>query len=152
MFRVLREAGPLMRAPEFETKCVEAGLKRPTFWSNVRSSPIIRRFAPGLYGLVGADVLPSDIEKKARGRRKRLLQDYSWTNEGGLRITYRLSSSALKNGVLGLPSAVADFFSEEFRLLNEKGGVIGTIKAVAKIFGDFQGSFVEGAPTRVTTC
>ena len=73
-----------------------------------------------------------------------MLQDYSWTNEGGLRITYRLSSSALKNGVLGLPSAVADFFTEEFRLLNEKGGVIGTIKSSGQNLWGFSGFLRRG--------
>jgi hypothetical protein len=43
-----------MAASEFKSVCVGMGVNRQTFYHNLVISPIISRYAGGLYGLIGS--------------------------------------------------------------------------------------------------
>ena len=62
--RILNENGAVMARAEFETICLAAGVNRSTFYNYILHSPVISKFAPGRYGLIGH----SD---KSRGAHKR---------------------------------------------------------------------------------
>jgi hypothetical protein len=54
MVDVLREHGPIMPKAKLEELCVEKGLRRDTFSIHLTYSPVIARYATGVYGLRGA--------------------------------------------------------------------------------------------------
>jgi hypothetical protein len=49
---MLSEHGGTMATPEFKSVCLDMGVNRRTFYRNLVSSPIISRYAGGLYGLI----------------------------------------------------------------------------------------------------
>jgi hypothetical protein len=51
---MLSEHGGTMATPEFKSVCLDMGVNRRTFYYNLVSSPIISRYAGGLYGLIGS--------------------------------------------------------------------------------------------------
>jgi hypothetical protein len=61
--RILSEHAGTMAASEFRLVCLGMGVNRRTFYQNLVSSPIVSRYAGGLYGLVGSG------ERSGRGAR-----------------------------------------------------------------------------------
>ena len=116
LYRVLQESGPVMSTVPFESECRAAGLNRATFWALLLNSPIIRRYATGVYGLIATEVLASEIEalQTRRQRKGRVLRDCGWTESGEAWISYRLSKASIRNGVLGIPNAMAKHVSGTF--------------------------------------
>src|SRR5579863_8025172 len=51
---ILSEHGGTMTTSEFKSICLGRGLNRWTYYQNLVSSPIISRYAGGLYGLIGS--------------------------------------------------------------------------------------------------
>jgi hypothetical protein len=60
---ILSEHGGTMATSEFKSVCLGMGVNRRTFYQNLVSSPIISRYAGGLYGLIGSG------ERSGRGAR-----------------------------------------------------------------------------------
>ena len=60
---ILSEHDGTMATSEFKSVCLGMGVNRRTFYQNLVSSPIISRYAGGLYGLIGSG------ETSARGAR-----------------------------------------------------------------------------------
>jgi len=51
---ILSEHGGIMAASDFKSVCLGMGVNRRTFYQNLVRSPIISRYAGGLYGLIGS--------------------------------------------------------------------------------------------------
>lgn len=66
MARILMEEGPLLTGKDFEAKCVAAGMNQSTFYVYLGYSPIIARYARGVYGLRGADIPPVSLKALCR--------------------------------------------------------------------------------------
>jgi len=89
MVDVLREHGPVIERPKLEQLCVEKGLRRETFSIYLTYSPVIARYAPGVYGLRGAQVPPGVAESMVKTRRNtRVLADYGWLPDGKIFLSY----------------------------------------------------------------
>jgi hypothetical protein len=59
----LSEHGATMATSEFKSVCLGMGVNRQTFYHCLVNSPIISRYAGGLYGLIGSG------ERSGRGAR-----------------------------------------------------------------------------------
>lgn len=126
MVRVLRAEGPVLRTTEFEEHCLSAGMNRATFWQYLQYSPIIERYATGVYGLRGAEVAPGVAESEVLRRRlNRVLRDYGWTKDGRIRLSYRLSKGLAGNGVPSIPAAMKGFIKGEFQIKTPDGTRFG---------------------------
>jgi hypothetical protein len=129
MARILKEHGPLMQRAKFEEFCSAAGMKRATFYAYLDYSPIIERYASGVYGLRGASVPPglaeSLIPHYERSPSVRL--DHGWTNDRKIWIGYRLSEGMVRNGVFSVPSGLKRFLQGKFMLKTSDGGMMGTV-------------------------
>ena len=122
----LETHGPVMRREELEELCVELGMKRSTFYVRLGYSPFIARYAPGVYGLRGADVEPGLVESLISPRRRgRVLKDYGWTTDGMVWLGYQLSQAMISGGAFTVPAAMKSFVSGEFLLKAEDGSPIG---------------------------
>ena len=55
---ILSEHGGTMATSEFTSVCLGMGVNRQTFYHNLVNSPIISRYAGGLYGLIGSGERP----------------------------------------------------------------------------------------------
>ena len=123
----LGEHGPVMQRKELEELCIDLGMNRSTFSVYLGHSPIIARYAPGVYGLRGADVEPGLVESLIAPRRwGRVLKDYGWTTDGSVWLGFQLSEAMISSGVFTVPAAMKTFVSGEFPLKGEDGSSIGT--------------------------
>ena len=126
---VLFEKGPVMRREDLERiVCDERGLNRSSFYVYLTYSPIIARFAPGVYGLRGARMSAAAVNALIPPRvRKQRLQDHGWTNSGDVWIAYEVSPTSAHSGVVSLPGALRDVISGSFALHADDGRPVGTL-------------------------
>jgi hypothetical protein len=133
----LFDHGPVMRRDDLVRIVVdERGLKVNSVNIYLGYSPIIERFAPGVYGLRGARVGAAEVEVLIPPRvRHQVLQDHGWTGDGRLWMAFRLSPSSASTGVLGTPAAVRDVAEGSFPLFNEDGEPVGTLVVANNMWG-----------------
>jgi hypothetical protein len=128
MARLLKEHGPIMKRKDLEELCVCAGIKRATFYVYLDYSPIIERYAAGVYGLRGAEAAPGEIQSLVPSRRPgRVLLDHGWTSDGRIWIGYRLSEAMIASGVFNIPGGLRRFLEGTFVLDTAYGDRIGTL-------------------------
>jgi hypothetical protein len=125
---VLKEHGPVMERQRLEELCSERGLKRDMFYVHLTYSPIIERFAQGVYGLRGSSAPPGLAESLMVPRSKsKLIQDYGWTDNGSLEVCYRLSKAIVSSGVVGVPVGIRQYLQGRFILKTVDETQIGTL-------------------------
>lgn len=133
----LFDHGPVMRRDDLVRIVVdERGLKMNSVNIYLGYSPIIERFAPGVYGLRGARVSAAEVEVLIPPRvRHQVLQDHGWTGDARLWMAFRLSPSSASTGVLGTPAAVRDVAEGSYPLFNEEGDPVGTLVVANNMWG-----------------
>jgi hypothetical protein len=126
---VLFGYGPIMRRDDLERIVVdERGVNRNSFYVYLSYSPIIARYAPGVYGLRGARVTAGEVNALIPPRvRTQRLVDHGWTGDGRVWIGYKMSAAAVQAGVLSVPSALQDFVGGSYLLSSEDERPIGTL-------------------------
>lgn len=126
---ILFEHGPVMRRDDLEDIAVnERGLNRSSFYVYLGYSPIIARYAPGVYGLRGARVSAGEVNALIPPRAKtQRLVDHGWTSDGRVWIAYKMSEAALTAGVLSVPAALQEFVAGSYLLFSEQERPVGTL-------------------------
>lgn len=127
----LFEFGPVMRRDDLERVVVdERGVNRSSFYVYLGYSPIIARYAPGVYGLRGARVSAGEVNSliPPRVRTQRLI-DSGWTSDGKVWIASRLSAASGQSGVLTVPAALQSIIAGSYLLFSEQEHPIGTLVA-----------------------
>jgi Sigma-70, region 4 len=130
MVQILKEHGPLMQRAVFEKYC--ADIPRGTFYQYLNYSPVIQRYAKGVYGLPGTDVKPGVVELLIpdhhwRRRRGHVLLDFGWVSEGKIWLGYRVSEHMLTHGIGSIPTTMKAFLTEQFALQTADGFSVGTL-------------------------
>jgi hypothetical protein len=131
MAAVLKDHGPVMSRQQFQENCCsELGMGQPAFFSALKYSPIITKYAVGVYGIRGAKVLPGTIEAlKPKRIPKTALEDYGWTSDGKIWLGHRITRNMLETGVFTVPAGMKKNIQGKFALKTSDGASIGTIKA-----------------------
>jgi len=128
MFEIMKECGLVLQRERFEEQCLARGMNRTTFYAYLNYSPILTKYARGVYGLCGAHVPIGIVETLAPNYRKgKVLADYGWTPNGKIWIAYKLSESVISSGVCSMPAAMKGFLENQFQLKTEDGSVIGAL-------------------------
>jgi hypothetical protein len=125
----LFEHGPVMRREDLERIVAgKWGVSANAFHSHLRYSPLLARYAPGVYGLRGARVTAAKVKSliPPRVRRQRLL-DHRWTDDGMAWLGDRISSMTLRSGNLALPSSLRAHVKGSYSLFSERGFLIGAL-------------------------
>ena len=131
MARVLRAQGPLMSRANLERECVKVRMTRSLFYANLTFSPIIKKYARGVYGLLGAQTTPELIASLApdpvlrRPRHAGALRAWRRAPDGKIYLAYHLSAAALKRGSCNVPVALRNELQGDYALLAADGAVIG---------------------------
>ena len=133
----LFDAGPVMRREDLENLVVgQRGLNRGSFYVYLTYSPIIERYAPGVFGLRGARVSAAQVDSLIPPRvRHQVLQDHGWTEDGKLWAAFRISPASESTGILGAPAAVRAVTTGSFDLLAEDGSAVGTLVVEQNMWG-----------------
>jgi hypothetical protein len=130
MVEVLNDNGRVMERQMFEDLCLERGIKRETFYIYLTYSPVLARYAPGVYALRGTDVSPGYAEALSVGRKKsRVLRDFGWKDDGNTFLTYTLSEAMISRGVAHVPRKLSDFLSGTYQLRVTQDKIFGRLTA-----------------------
>ncbi len=129
---VLKKHGPLMERGEMEDLCVGDGMNRFSFHAFVSWSPVIAQFGHSVYGLLGAEVSPEQVEEVLARRRadradRRVLDGHGRTADGKVWLQYRLSKAASTYAVITIPAALKKTVRGRFKFLDADGREIGTL-------------------------
>lgn len=124
----LLENGAVMRYEEIQKAVAEKRVGMASFRRRMSHSPIIKKYAPGIYGLSGVKVTGAEVDALVTpAKRSNVLQDCGWTNEGCIWVAYKLSKNTLEAAVLGIPSSVRDFIAGEHQLQGPSGRDFGVL-------------------------
>ncbi len=135
--QALFDHGPVMRRDDLEQVVVtEGGMNRSSFYVYLTYSPIIERYAPGVYGLRGARATAAKIDAMIPQRvRHQVLQDHGWTEAGWLWAAFRLSPAAVGTGIMGAPAAVRAVAKGAYELVTEDERPVGTLVIDQNMWG-----------------
>jgi len=134
---VLFEHGPVMRRTDLEEIVVsQRGIPRNSFYIYLTYSPILRRFAPGVYGLRGSAVSAAQVQALVPPRdRSQVLRDHGWRRDGTVWCAYRISKAAEISGVLSPPGALREAIQGRYVLRTEDGETVGTLVVEDRVWG-----------------
>lgn len=114
---VLRQLGGVAARRPLQRALEERGVSIPSAWRILVYSPLITRFAPGVYGLVGANPPFGMVDElKSLPTTEGGLIRHGWSPDRRLWIAYRLSEATLETGVVGLPAALATVLQGDFTI------------------------------------
>jgi len=132
MVQILKQHGPVMQRAKFEELCLGQGMNRSSFYAYLEYSPVIDRFASGVYGLRGAKVNPTIVESLIPEHQHptTVRLDQGWTSDRKIWVGYRLSEGMLGNGAFSIPAGFRRFLQGSFMLKSVDGLSFG--KLVAK--------------------
>ena len=124
--------GPVMERGAMEDLCVADGMNRFSFHAFISWSPVIAQYGHSLYGLLGTEVSPQQVEKLLVERRAnrlnhRVLDRHGRTDDGKVWLSYRLSKAASTYAVITVPAALKKVVRGRFQLLSLDGRAIGTL-------------------------
>ncbi len=133
---ILWDHDAVMRSADLEQLAVGEGrVTRQSFYAQLSYSPVLERYAQGVWGLRGAPTTAARVHALIPPRtRTRVLQDHGWTADGQLWIAYRISAAAAHSGVLGFPVTLQSVARGHFELLAEDEPV-GTLVADRSLWG-----------------
>lgn len=137
LVETLFDHGPIMRREDLlEIVVDQRGLKPNSVGVYLTYSPLIEKYAPGIFGLRGARVSAAEISAlmPPRQPRGRVFLDHGWTDDGRLWLGYRLSNAAVETGVLGTPAAVKGVVQGAYPLLHQDDPV-GTLVVEDSMWG-----------------
>jgi hypothetical protein len=131
---ILQEHGPVMDRGTLEDLCVGHGMNRFSFHAFLASSPAIAQYGHSVYGLLGAAVTPGLVRSlvaKHRAERApaRVLDQHGSTDDGRIRLAYRLSRAASTYAVITVPAALKNRVHGKFDLLTADGRRVGVLAA-----------------------
>jgi hypothetical protein len=125
---ILKEHGPVMRREALEEICLNSGMNHGTFYAHLSYSPIIAKYAAGVYGLRGSRIYPGYIESLIPPRKiYKILEDFGWTNEGKIWLALKLSKATIHSGVFNVPSAMKEFLQGNYTLKTVGDTFIGEL-------------------------
>lgn len=124
----LKENGGILGRQQLEDLCIARGLNRETFGIHLTYSPVIARYAPGVYGIRGTQIPPGLAESMVETRRKtRVIADFGWMPDGRISVSYKLSDGVLSNGIVTVPASMKPYLQGEFKLLQADGQPVGRL-------------------------
>jgi hypothetical protein len=118
ILHTLQESGPLLHVKELEKKCLEKGMKWPTFNVWVHSSPIVAKIAPEVYCIRGTEIPPGLVESVCGRKRpmKRTI-DYGWKEETQIWLGIKVNKTVANTGVFSAPASISKFIQGEYDFL-----------------------------------
>lgn len=134
---VLFDHGPVMRREDLERHAVDGeGLNRNSFYVYLTYSPVLERYAPGVFGLRGAPIGAAEVKAMIPPRvRRQVLQDHGWIQDHKVWIGYKISPAGASTGVLGVPASLDQLLRGSYSLSSEDGRSVGTLVVDDNMWG-----------------
>lgn len=118
MVEMLRDAGGVSERRQLLEMAKIKGISEPRFWQIVNYSPFLQRLYRGVYGLVGVTPPPGLVEEMHASRKavKGGTIDRGWTDDGRLWVGYRISTSTIETGIVGIPASIRPTLGDEYSI------------------------------------
>jgi Bacterial RNA polymerase, alpha chain C terminal domain/Sigma-70, region 4 len=128
-YTALSSCGPLATTRDFERECYRLGMNSSTFWLYAIRSPIVTRYARGIYGLRGANIWPGQLEQLALDgqSKERRSWEAGWTKNAQPWLLTELTSVVMHSGVFTVPQGMKTVLEGRFVLLLRDKNRIGTL-------------------------
>lgn len=126
-YDVLQRHGPLLTRQELERLCCESGMNIRTSSMYATRSPIIARYAHGVYGLRGVAIAPGQIDEIRARPTRVLVQDHGWTADAKLWVLSELSPNVLATGAFQVPASIRNILAGKFLLRSDDGATLGAL-------------------------
>lgn len=127
MAKILKEQGPIMGFRMLEKACLETGMNKNTFIAYLYS-PILTRYALGVYGLCGTKTYPGIVDSLTVSCRDKIFNDFGWTDEGRIWVALQLKRGTLRSGVFYIPGNIHKYLQGVFELVDAEENFINNIK------------------------
>lgn len=128
LVHTLKQHGPVLSREKLEEECIRQGMIRSSFYIYLTYSPVITKYARGVYGLRGANIQPGLVDSLVTERPKsKVVKDYGWTDDGHLRLVIQLSKSVIQTGSVGIPSSIQRYLQGKFIIKTGDGFPIGNL-------------------------
>ena len=126
---ILKEHGPVMSRKQLQKMCLNSGMNESTFSIYLSYSPIITKYAIGVYGLRGEKIQPGIVESlKPKRKLTRILVDFGWTPDEKIWLGHQISPGMMLSGVFTVPAAMKEFLQGNFTLEAADEAHIGNLK------------------------
>lgn len=110
--RILFENGGILDRGALEELCCGAGINQTSFYMYIGYSPVVKRYAPSIYGLRGFRISPAQMQNLLKERRTgKVLIDYGWTDGQNIWVGYKVSPNMLATGIFSIPAAMSKYLS-----------------------------------------
>jgi hypothetical protein len=130
MVEVLHAApGRILSREDFEREVVARGVKPNTFAGYLSYSPFVKELGTGLWGLLGVEPDPFQVERLRRRAtlRRRQIKGWSWLPTGALRVAVWLYRTT--NLIVGLPGPTRPYLAgRTFEVRLPGGGRGGNVR------------------------
>ena len=129
---ILRRAGGALPLSELQSMALASGIGLPSLKQLISVSPVLRRHAREVYGVLGTHPDPAVA---VRGRLSPLrhgthvLQDYGRLPQERIWIGFKLSPAMMRSGVFGVPAALQSVIKGEYALFTPDGTATGKLAA-----------------------
>ncbi len=129
LVEILFRNGFVMKREKLEEAAISSGINKSTFYVYLGYSPVIQRYAHGVYGLRGASINAAKVKSLIPQliRKGKSIQDYGFTDSGNPWIGFKMSRSSTASGVLGSPSSFSRYIIGSYKLITETKEVVGTL-------------------------
>ncbi len=126
---ILQEHGPVMQRLPLEERCLAAGVGRSAFYACLSYSPVIEKYAHGVYGIRGAKIDPAAVDALIPHyeRKSRVRLDHGWAGDGRAWISFRISESMLGSGTFNVPLSLKPHLQGNYELRSADGAAVGAV-------------------------
>lgn len=125
---IFKQAKSLLSYEDFKKECLSIGMNEHSFKAHASYSPITLRYAPRVYGLIGTEIVPGEIDSiVSKTKPEKPLSDYGWTNSNEIWLTRQLSRGGITFGSLYLPASLKPFIEGNYKLKSGNDTLFGTI-------------------------
>jgi len=129
MISILKEYGPVLDYYTLRSLCLEYGMKESSFYLYLCYSPVLTKYAPLIYGIRGAKIMPGEIEDLKKDHKpKKVLKDYGWTEDGKIWIAHEISDSMLRMGNFSIPASMKPYIEDSYSLKTADSVLIGELR------------------------
>jgi len=125
---IFKEGKALLTYEELETECLGLGMTQGAFNTHLFVSPIVIRYAPKIYGLIGTKVPTAIINNAAfKGGCKKRKVESGWTEDKKIWIVRQLTRGDLIFGSFYIPASLRQFVVGQYRIKSNPDSTPGTL-------------------------
>ncbi len=118
-----------MSSKRFRNLAQAVGVGTSALLGFIIESPIVARYARGVYGIVGTNISAAEIEAmiSPRDSKRRVSQGFGRIGHDRIWVAYLISSRILAVGEVTVPAVIRERVQGEYKLHDRSGAKVGRL-------------------------